>query len=381
VGEWSTCSISHGHGHRVNILEEVRFPHSIGLFYSALTSYCGFAVNDGEYKLMGLAPYGRPIYLQRLLGEVIHIHDDGEFRLNSKMFDYQSGRRMFSRRLQAVLGGPPREPNEPLTQRHADIARSAQDVLESAVLGIVRRARQLTGASALCLGGGVAHNCVASARVRGEQLFDDVWTYPIAGDAGASLGAALWQWHQMLGNDRSPLPNGSPEVVFLGPSYDDEEVGDWLEQLGVDHQHMDSWSELNGEVARHLEDGLLVGWFQGRMEFGPRALGHRSILADPRHSSVVERLNTSVKNRESFRPFAPAILASSADEWFEVGGALPYMAEVAMMRANRRLGHDPLDTDDWEPVDCEPDFAQRLTRRRSEIPACTHVDFSARVQT
>lgn len=375
VGEWSSATIGHGRGGQLTLLDEVRFPDSLGLFYSAMTSFCGFEVNDGEYKLMGLAPFGEPVFEDVLLERVLRLDDDGSFHLDQRWFDYQAGRRMYRSKLGELLGGPPRPADAPLTQREADIARSTQAVLERAVLSMAARARALTGESTLCLAGGVALNCVANARIREQGIFDDIWVQPAAGDSGGSVGAALWSWYQGGDQARAKGATAAPgQVVFLGPEYGDEEIAAWLDAAGVAYESHPDREAVFDVVAAELDAGAIVGWFQGRMELGPRSLGHRSILADPRRPEMIRRLNLLVKQREPFRPFAPAVLAEHAHEWFEVDGPRPYMTEVAQLRAAqvRVPAQDGRQSDD---------FAARLGTARSSIPACTHVDGSARLQT
>jgi carbamoyltransferase len=372
VGEWASCTIAHGRGRQLELMEEVRFPDSLGLFYSAVTSFCGFEVNDGEYKLMGLAPFGQPVYERALREQVLRIGRDGSFHLDQRWFDFQSGRGMYRSQLASLLDGPPRDPSAPLTQREADIARSAQVVLEGIVLDIARRAQALTGARNLCLAGGVALNCVANAKVREAGLFDDLWVQPAAGDSGGAVGAALWRWHQVDRRERVVRSGDAPgAAVFLGPAFGDDEVATWLEGCGIPFERHEP-EALVDEVAAALDGGATVGWFQGRMELGPRALGHRSILADPRRPDMIRRINALVKQREPFRPFAPAVLAEHAAEWFEVDGPRPYMTEVAQVAAAQ------LREPEAEPAG---DFGAQLGAVRSTIPACTHVDGSARVQT
>jgi carbamoyltransferase len=371
VGEWATTSIAVGHRHKVELLAEQRFPDSIGLLYSTITDHCGFEVNEGEYKLMGLAPYGEPSFVDVLRDRVLHVADDGSFRLDQRWFDYRAGRRMGHRRLAELLG-PPRTPEQPLTRREADLARSVQVLVEDVVLRVARHARHLTGERALCLAGGVALNCVANGHLIREGVFDDVWIQPAAGDDGGALGAALWGWHEVLGEPRTAAPTDGMSGAALGPSYPHEEIAGWLDGAGVGFRRLDDGA-LFDEVAGRLAGGDVVGWFRGRCEYGPRALGQRSILADPRDVGMIQRINVAVKGREGFRPFAPAVLAEDAADWFELDRDLPYMlATVAVRDAVA------------EPVTVGPDrddFAGRIAVARSRIPACTHVDGSARVQT
>lgn len=368
VGEWATSSWGTGAGSSLTVRAELDFPNSLGLLYSTFTAYCGFAVNDGEYKLMGLAPFGEPRFVEALRERVVHVHDDGSVRLDQRYFDYRAGRRMASSRLHELLGGPPRQPDEELDQRHADVARSAQVVLEEALLAMVRHVHAQTGERHLCLGGGVALNCVANSRILREGPFDEVWVQPAAGDAGSAAGAALWYHHSVQGASRTAgVPDGMSGAA-LGPSFAQDEVAAWLSSAGVAHEVLSSTAERADRVAEALDGGAVVGWFEGPMEFGPRALGHRSILADPRDASMVQRINGLVKGREGFRPFAPAVVADAAADWFDLDGPSPYMLFTVPVRSA-------------VPGGAAGSFAERLGAVRADLPACTHVDGSARVQT
>jgi carbamoyltransferase len=375
VGEWATSSISHGRNRRIEPLEHQRFPDSLGLLYSTVTAHCGFAVNDGESKLMGLAPFGEPSFVDVMQSELVHLSDDGSVRLNHRYFSFVSRTGMGRRRINELLGGPPRPKDAPLAQREADLARSVQVVLEEAMLRAARHAHDLTGSANLCLAGGVALNCVANARIAEDGPFDAIWIQPAAGDDGGALGAALWAEHQLRDRPRR-LAGGRDGMsgALLGPGYAHDEVVAWLTESGVEFEECATDADRDRLVAGAIADGSIVGWFQGRMEFGPRALGCRSILADARDASMVERLNARVKLREGFRPFAPAVLAERADDWFEVDGDLPYMILTAAVRPDRML-----DTD--AATGASDRFEDRLAMARSQIPACTHVDGSARVQT
>jgi len=373
VGEWTTTSIGVGSGHRIAMLEQVRFPDSLGLLYSAMTAFCGFDVNDGEYKLMGLAPYGTPRFADVLREQVVQIDPHGSFQLDQRWFDYQAGARMTRRRLADLLDGPPRDRSAEVTDREADLAASVQVVLEEAVLRVAERAQRSTEATAVCLAGGVALNCVANRRLIEDGPFADVWIQPAAGDDGAAIGAALWAWHQIDEQPRRVADHGDGmRGSFLGPSFTHDEVVAWLDQNGLAY---DVPVDLHAVVAAALSAGRTVGWFSGAMEFGPRALGHRSILADPRDASAVARINAGVKERESFRPFAPAVLAEHAASWFVLDRPSPYMLVTAEVHPDRRLATADADR---APT---ASMAERLAAIRSEIPACTHVDGSARVQT
>ena len=375
VGEWATSSIGHGRGDRIDPIEYQRFPDSLGLLYSTVTAHCGFAVNDGESKLMGLAPFGEPSFVDVMRSQLVHVADDGSVRLNHRYVSFVSRHGMGRRRINELFGGPPRAQDAPLTQREADLARSVQVVLEEAMLRAARHAHELTGSANLCLAGGVALNCVANARIAEDGPFDSVWVQPAAGDDGGALGAALWAEHQLRGRPRR-LTAGSDGMsgALLGPGYSHDEIVAWLTESGVDFDECATDAERDRLVAGAIAEGSIVGWFQGRMEFGPRALGSRSILADARDASMVERLNARVKLREGFRPFAPAVLAERAGDWFDVEGDLPYMILTAAVRPDRLLDIDA----DAHGSDR---FEDRLAMARSQVPACTHVDGSARVQT
>lgn len=367
VGEWASGTIGHGVGSRIEIVAEQRFPNSLGLMYSAATSFCGFAVNDGEYKMMGLAPYGRPRFSEAILDEAVTVFDDGSVQLDPRWFRLSSMRRMTTDRWNDLFEGPALELGGVATQREADIAASFQAITEQAVVAAAVHAKQLTDADSLCLAGGVAFNCVATRRLRDARMFDSIWTQPAAGDAGAALGAALWATHQVLEYAR-PTAGDLMSGSALGPSYSSLEIGEWLRSNRIAFETLDD-GELMDAVASLLASGKIIGWFQGRGEFGPRALGHRSILADPRSRAVAGRINRLVKGREGFRPFAPAVQADHASDWFELADELPYMTEVVTVKA-----FDP-------PADDIGTFRERLERTNSPIPAVTHIDGTARVQT
>ena len=365
VGEWATTTIGVGEGSELRLTEEIHFPHSLGLLYSALTTFCGFKVNSGEYKLMGLAPYGTPRYADVLRDRVIDLRTDGSFRLNTDLFTYAWGLRMTGRKFAELFGGPARTPEGPMTQREMDLAASVQLVVEEAMLGLARRAHHQTGADALCLAGGVALNCVANGRIVREGPFEHVWVQPAAGDAGGALGAALAVSHGMLGVPREAMQPDAMTGALLGPQFSDDEIQAALDAAGLPFEtHAEG--AMEERVAELLAEGMTVGWFQGRMEFGPRALGARSILADPRDAEAQRRVNLQVKFREGFRPFAPSVLAERAAEWFELEGESPYMLVVAPVR-----GAEP----------GQGEGLARLRDVRSRIPAVTHVDGSARIQT
>ena len=375
VGEWATTSIGHGRDGRVELREEIRFPHSLGLLYSAFTVAAGFKVNSGEYKLMGLAPYGEPRFRDVILDEVVHVASDGSFTLDLRYFDFLGGRRMTSDLFDRTFGAP-RRPEDPITARECDLARSVQVVLEEIVLAIAARGRELTGERHAVLAGGVALNCVANARLRADGPFDDVWVQPAAGDAGSAAGCALWAWHEVLGGGptrRDGQGGDGMSGALLGPEHDADELARLVDAEGWPHRRMRDPGERARAVAEALADGQVVAVVQGPMEFGPRALGNRSILADPRSRGMQRDLNLKIKQRESFRPFAPAVLADRADEWFELPGPSPYMTFVVPVVGASMAPEDPEASAD--------DLHAKLDRVRSPIPAVTHVDGSARVQT
>jgi carbamoyltransferase len=372
VGEWATTSIAIGRGRELDMVKEIHFPHSLGLLYSAFTYYAGFKVNSGEYKLMGLAPYGEPRYAQLIRDHLIDVKEDGSFRLDLSYFDYCTGLRMTSDKFHGLFGGPPRKPDEPLTQRHMDLAASVQRVLEETVLRLTRTLARETGIPNLCLAGGVALNCVANGKVLRDGAFQHLWIQPAAGDAGGALGAAYAVYHRLcerprLGNVQDLMQGG-----FLGPSYTQEEIERRLNAAGALY-HVLSESDLIEAAVAAIVEGKAVGWFQGRMEFGPRALGARSILGDARSPQMQSLLNLKVKFRESFRPFAPSVLREDVSDWFELDADSPYMLIVADVLERRRRAMS------------EEEKAlfgiDKLNVPRSEIPAVTHVDYSARIQT
>jgi carbamoyltransferase len=372
VGEWATGSIAHGRGARIEMLRELHFPHSLGLLYSALTHYCGFKVNSGEYKLMGLAPYGKPRYRELILRELVALEPDGSFRLAMKYFAFDRADRMISPAFERLFGGPARDPKAEISDRELDLAASIQAVTEEIVLRIARHARALTGASNLVLAGGVALNCVANGRLQRAGVFERLWVQPAAGDAGGALGCALFAWHQLLEQPRTAAATDSMGGAFLGPSFSDDEVARTLHARGAAFHHEPDEARLCNRVAELLASGRVVGHFAGRAEFGPRALGNRSILADARRAEMPARLNASVKFRESFRPFAPAILRERAHLYFEWPRGLdgPYMAVVAPLHPDQRL-----------PLSAAEEANPQLGAARSSVPAVTHVDYSARLQT
>ncbi len=370
VGEWATTTVGMGHDNRLELSHEITFPHSLGMLYSAFTYYTGFKVNSGEYKLMGLAPYGQPRYEKLIRDHLVELKPDGSFRLNLDYFDYCTGLRMTNERFARLFGGPPRQPDEPIEQRHMDLASSIQSVTNDMVLAMTRHAAELTGAKYLCMAGGVALNCVANGHILRDGRFERIWIQPAAGDAGGALGAALVGYYMETAAERAcdGVSDGMCGAL-LGPSFTQGEVERRLSALDARFAVLDEDELLDACVDR-LERGEALGWFQGRMEFGPRALGARSILCDPRNPDAQRVLNQKIKKRESFRPFAPAVLAEEASQWFELDSESPYMLLVAPVATSQRSAS----------VGSARGFDQ-LHVRRSSIPAVTHVDYSARVQT
>jgi carbamoyltransferase len=377
VGEWATSSYGYGRGNELHLLSELRFPHSLGLLYSAFTYYTGFKVNSGEYKVMGLAPYGEPRYVRAILDELVDLREDGSLRLNMKYFNFAAGLTMTNPAFDRLFGGPPRRPESEVTQREMDLARSVQEVTEEAMLRMSRHVHKVTGEKNLCLAGGVALNCVGNGRILREGPFEKIWVQPAAGDAGGSLGAALSVWHQYLDRERrvEEVCRGRADGMrgaYLGPEFTDEQIEESLVTQGARYRKV-AGGELAGTVARLLAGGKVVGWFQGRMEFGPRALGARSILGDPRSPRMQSQMNLKIKFRESFRPFAPSVVRERVSEFFELDEDSPYMLLVAPVA--RRLRRET--TAEEEKL-----FGiEKLNVARSAIPAVTHVDYSARVQT
>ncbi|WP_018184304.1 carbamoyltransferase family protein [Kaistia granuli] len=372
VGEWCTTSLGHGRGNDIEILKEIHFPHSLGLLYSAFTYYTGFKVNSGEYKLMGLAPYGRPLFVQTILDHLIDLKEDGSFRLDQRYFDYCTGLTMTSDAFHRLFGGGPRKPESPLTQREMDLAASIQVVTEEVVMRLARYARRETGERNLCLAGGVALNCVANGKLLKEGVFDEIWIQPAAGDAGGALGAALAVWHGYLDSARTVNGGDSMSGAYLGPKFGQDEIEQRLAAAGAIYNVLDDGALITSTVDSLAEEKA-VGWMQGRMEFGPRALGGRSILGDPRSPTMQKTLNLKVKYRESFRPFAPSVRREDVADWFDIDTDSPYMLLVGDVLDRRRLRPNR-DDEGLFGID-------RLNVPRSEIPAVTHVDYSARVQT
>ncbi len=378
VGEWETTTLWHGQGGKMKCLADLRFPHSLGLLYSAFTYYTGFKVNSGEYKVMGLSPYGEPRYVKPIYDHLLDVAQDGSFRLNLEYFDFASGLRMTNEKFHRLFGGPPREPEGRLTQREMDLARSIQQVTEDITLRLARQVHKLTGSENLCMAGGVALNCVANGRILREGPFKRVWIQPAAGDAGGALGAALSAYHDYLDRPREVPTGASGEgksiqgQSYLGPSYSTAEIKAFLDGAGACYEEVD-FAQLPERVADLLAQEAVVGWFQGRMEFGPRALGARSILGDARSPNMQATMNLKIKFRESFRPFAPMVLRERVSEYFEMDCDSPYMLLVAPVRKERRR---EMSAEEQNRFGIE-----KLNVARSDIPAVTHVDYSARVQT
>ena len=373
VGEWTTTSFGIGRANHIQMLGELRFPHSLGLLYSAFTYFTGFKVNSGEYKLMGLAPYGEPKYVDLILRELIDLKEDGSFRLNMKYFNYGVGLTMTNTGFNRLFGRGPRKPESRLTQSDMDLARSVQDVTEEIMLRMARHLAKETGQRNLCLAGGVALNCVANAKILRDGIFDRIWVQPAAGDAGGSLGAALLVWHQIRGNERKvDGVNDSQRGSYLGPAYSNDEIRRFLRAKQIPFVDLRD-DELPQKIAELIKAQKVIGWFYGRMEFGPRALGARSIIGDAQSPEMQEVMNLKIKFRESFRPFAPSVLRERVSEWFDLDTESPYMLLVAPVGKNRRREMTPQE---------EQRFGlEKLLTVRSEIPAVTHVDYSARIQT
>jgi carbamoyltransferase len=372
VGEWATTSAWMGQGNQLAPLWEINFPHSLGLLYSAFTYYCGFKVNSGEYKLMGLAPYGQPIHADTIRKHLIDVKPDGTFRLDLRYFKFHRGFRMTSRRFHQLFGRPPRKGETELSQFHMDLAASIQVVTEEIVLRLARTLREETGATNLCLAGGVALNCVANGKLLRANIFDQIWIQPASGDAGSALGAALVAWHQHFQRPRTPEPHDAMRGTYLGPRYSNEAVRAYLTQVGAPFHCLED-PQLFERLAQLLAEGKVIGWFNGAMEFGPRALGARSILGDPRNPQMQSVMNLKIKYRESFRPFAPAVLEEDVSTQFELATTSPYMLMVAPIKQDLRL---PVAEGEQHLFGIE-----KLKVPRSCVPAITHVDYSARVQT
>jgi len=372
VGEWATTTVWLGEGNRLTPQWEIDFPHSLGLLYSAFTYYTGFRVNSGEYKLMGLAPYGEPKYVELILDNLLDLKDDGTFRLDMSYFNYATGLTMTNKKFDQLFGGPPRTAETKLTQREMDIAASIQKVTEEIVTRLARTAKKELDVDYLCLAGGVALNCVSNGKLLRSAMFKDIWIQPAAGDAGGALGAALTVWHEYLDNPRIPDPEDSMQGSYLGPEPSDESIESYFKTVHASFKKLDD-DELMPMLAEILDDGKVVGLMQGRMEFGPRALGGRSIIGDPRNKEMQSVMNLKIKYRESFRPFAPVVRADRVEDYFEQTGKSPYMLIVAPVKESLRI---PMNEEQKQLFGIE-----KLNIARSELPAITHVDYSARVQT
>ncbi|MDO8349331.1 MAG: carbamoyltransferase, partial [Planctomycetota bacterium] len=372
VGEWATTSVGLGEGNRMRLLHEIRFPHSLGLLYSAFTYYCGFKVNSGEYKLMGLAPYGEPRFAQQIREHLIDLRDDGSYRLDQSYFNYCQGLTMTGPKFHALFGSEPRKSESKLEQFHMDLAASIQKVTEEVMLRTARHAHKLTGKKNLCLAGGVALNCVGNGVILREGPFEKIWIQPAAGDAGGALGSAQFVWHNLLNKPRTVKPNDSQRGSLLGPRYESKDIKAFLDSQNVVYEECTTEEQLADRVAELIEQENVIGWLQGPMEFGPRALGSRSILGDARSSKMQSVMNLKIKFRESFRPFAPIVLREDASEYFDIRPEQdsPYMLIVAPVRDSKR-----------QQVDASAKGLDKLKQLRSVIPAVTHVDYSARLQT
>ncbi len=373
VGEWATTTVAIGDGKNLNIKKEIHFPHSLGLLYSAFTYYTGFKVNSGEYKLMGLAPYGKPKYTDQIKNELIDIKEDGSFRINQKYFNYTTGLTMTNKKFHDLFGKNPRNSKkEQLTEFHMDIASSIQEVTEEVILRICKSLKAEYKIPNLCLAGGVALNCVANGKIHKEKIFENIWIQPASGDAGGSIGAALAYWHIELNNQRQDLETDQMNGSYLGPEFNNEEIKKKLKKLGAKFHFLND-DELINKTATDLSEGKGIGWFQGRMEFGPRALGCRSIIADPRSETMQKNLNLKVKYRESFRPFAPSVLRENVSDWFDFDKDSPYMLIVSNIKTERQKKMNNAEKKLFG--------IEKLNVKRSDIPAVTHVDYSARIQT
>ena len=373
VGEWATTTVAHGKDNQITMLKEIHFPHSLGLLYSAFTYYTGFKVNSGEYKVMGLAPYGKPIYKDLIINNLIDLKEDGTFRLDMSYFNFATGLTMTNKKFEDLFGQPVRKKEDDLlTQFHMDIASSVQSVTEEIVLRLARGIASEYKIENLCLAGGVALNCVANGKILKEKVFKNIWIQPAAGDAGGSLGAALAYWHQELKNERKVNLNDSMKGSYLGPSFKNPTIEKELTAIGAKFKKL-SDEDLTNTLANEINNEKTVGWFQGRMEFGPRALGSRSIIADPRSEKMQKELNLKVKFRESFRPFAPSVLSEDVSDWFDLKDRSPYMLLVAEVKKDIQI---PMTSEQEKLFGID-----KLNIKRSKLPAVTHVDYSARVQT
>ncbi|MBU2493159.1 MAG: carbamoyltransferase [Bacteroidetes bacterium] len=373
VGEWTTTSFGIGNNNKLNIIADIKFPHSIGLLYSAFTYYTGFKVNSGEYKVMGLAPYGEPKYVDLIYDKLIDLKEDGSFKMNMEYFNYCAGLTMTNKKFDKLFGGPPRKPESKLTQREMDLARSVQDVTEEVMLRIAKHIKKETGQKYLCLAGGVALNCVANGKILKENIFDDIWIQPAAGDAGGALGAALFTWYQYLGNERkADDKNDFQKGSYLGPEYSAFNIKEFLESKNIKYELLID-SQIPSKISDLINEENVIGWFQGRMEFGPRALGGRTIIGDARSAKMQSKMNLKIKFRESFRPFAPSVIEEKISDYFEIDRPSPYMLLVAKVKKEKQKIMNE-EEDKLFGID-------KLNLIRSDIPAVTHVDYSARIQS
>lgn len=375
VGEWSTTSLAYGKGNKIEFLKEINFPHSLGLLYSAFTYYTGFKVNSGEYKVMGLAPYGKPVYVDTIKKHLIDIKEDGSFKLNMHYFNYTTGLTMTNKKFDALFGAPARQSEGILTQREMDLAASIQAITEEIMIKLAYHAKEITRSDNLCLAGGVALNCVGNGELLRENIFKNIWIQPAAGDAGGALGSAYSVYYQELDNPRTINPNEMDKMqgAYLGPKFSDEESKQYLDSVNAVYTYIEDEEKLVDEVSDALASNKVVGWHYDRMEFGPRSLGHRSIIGDPRNQEMQTTMNLKIKYRESFRPFAPSVLAEKVSEWYELEGISPYMLLVAPVKKSKQI-----------PMTAEQEALfgiEKLNIPRSKIPAVTHVDYSARIQT
>ena len=373
VGEWTTTSIGVGRNNNINLLKEIKFPHSLGLLYSAFTYYTGFRVNSGEYKVMGLAPYGKPVYSDLIFEHIVDLKADGSFWLDQSYFNYCAGLTMTSDKFHRLFGGPPRKSESLLTQRDMDLAASVQKVVEDIMLKVAHHAHAVTGLNDLCMAGGVALNCVGNGRILRETPFSNIWIQPASGDAGGALGSALFTWYQIMGNLRKVRKQDAQKGSFIGPSFSESKIRDFLQLSKAKYTEYNDEHLLAKNIAELLAQGKVIGHFAGRMEFGPRALGNRSIIGDPRNPDMQTKMNLKVKFRESFRPFAPSCLIENTNEFFDLDHESPYMLLVAPIKENRRIKMN----EDQEKL-FGPD---KLKQLRSDVPAITHIDYSARIQT
>ncbi|XPV70017.1 MAG: carbamoyltransferase [Halarcobacter sp.] len=375
VGEWTTTSLAYGNGNKITFLNEINFPHSLGLLYSAFTYYLGFKVNSGEYKVMGLAPYGKPIYVDIIKSKLIDIKEDGSFRLDMSYFNYTTGLTMTNSKFHNLFGGKPREKEGTLTQKEMDLAASIQAITEEIMIKLAKYAKEITGSNNLCLAGGVALNCVGNGKIYKEKIFENIWIQPASGDAGGALGAAYCLYFQEFDNLRKIESNKIDKMQgsYLGPKYSNEYIKNFLDSEGAKYEFIENEESLLSIVAQELVNGKVVGWHQGRMEYGPRSLGNRSIIGDPQNIDMQTTMNMKIKFRESFRPFAPSVIKEKVDKWFDIKDESPYMLLVSDVRDDKRLSL----------CDTEKNLEgiEKLKQKRSEIPAVTHIDYSARVQT